>query len=290
MPTQQRNRFKSISSMALFASIPVMHYWRGEKDTKNTAVTGKTGRARKMPIEDEFLAVLMRLCLGMFVEDLSERFDISTSHMSKLFNTWISLLSRLLFPWPSQEMVRNSLPTQFDRYLSTRVIIDCTEIFIQRPYSLMKASESYSQYKKHNTFKVLVGISPAGVITFVSRLWLGRASDRYITQHSGILNLLDPGDNVMADRGFDIQDLLVSKKVTLNIPPFLSLRKQLTAQEVESTRRIVAVRIHVERAIGRVKEFHILDGILPISLAHVAEDIFVTCAYLTNFQTPLVSI
>ena len=215
--------------------------------------------------------------------------------MSKLFNTWILLLSRelrLLFPWPSQEMVRNSLPTQFDRYPSRRVIIDCTEIFIQRPYSLMKASESYSQYKKHNTFKVLVGITPAGEITFVSRLWLGRASDRYITQHSGILNLLDPGDNVMADRGFDIQDLLVSKKVTLNIPPFLSLRKQLTAQEVELTRRIAAVRIHVhvEHAIGRVKEFHILDGILPISLAHVAEDIFVTCAYLTNFQTPLVSI
>ena len=107
---------------------------------------------------------------------------------------------------------------KFD-YPFTRVILDCTEIFIEKPSCFRAQSATYSSYKSHNTAKGLVGISPQGAVTFVSDLFGGRASDRQIVVSSGILDLLEPGDSVMADRGFEIQDLLVSKKASFKYPP-----------------------------------------------------------------------
>ena len=90
----------------------------------------------------------------------------------------------------------------------------------------------------------------------------------------------------MVDRGFDIGDVL-PEGVTLNIPPFKGTRSQLTAEETEETSKIASVRIHVERAIGRVKNYHILEGIIPLSLTPVADQIFIVCCLLTNFLPPL---
>ena len=117
-------------------------------------------------------------------------------------------------------------------------------------------------------------------------MWSGTVSDRFITEKSGFLQYLEPGDNVMADRGFEITSIL-SPGVGLNIPPFKGSRAQLTAEEVTETIHIASVRIHVERAIGRIKNYHILDGTLPLTLAHIADHIFSVCSYLTNFLSPL---
>ena len=55
-------------------------------------------------------------------------------------------------------------------------------------------------------YQVLIGILPSGVITFVSKLYAGSISDKELTCCSRIMDLLQPGNSVMADRGFDIQD------------------------------------------------------------------------------------
>ena len=125
-----------------------------------------------------------------------------------------------------------------------------------------------------------------GCVTFVSKLWSGRVSDKQLTKDSGVLQYLEKGDNVMADRGFDIQDIL-PPGVTLNIPPFKGQRDQLSAEEAEETAKIASVRIHVERAIGRIKSYHILDGVMPLALSPTVNQIFTVCCYLTNFLPPL---
>ena len=95
--------------------------------------------------------------------------------------------------------------------------------------------------------------------------------------------------SIMADRGFDVQDDLTPLGVQLNIPPFLRGKSQLDAEELRETRRIASLRIHVERAMERIKNYHILDRTIPVSLTNVAEQIFTICALLANFMPPLCS-
>ena len=131
-----------------------------------------------------------------------------------------------------------------------------------------------------------MGIAPSGQVTFLSRLFSGYISDREIVCRSGFIDLLSNGDNVMADRGFNIRDLLLQKNAQLNIPAF-SGGKQLSARAVRKPRRIVSVKIHVECAMKRLKNFKILLGIVPLKLKNSMDQILLVCALLGNLSSPL---
>lgn len=197
------------------------------------------------------------------------------------------VLKDILIAWPTKEQVKRHLPKSFAKFPRTRVIIDCTELKIQKPTGPSAQKVTWSNYKSSNTFKLLVGISPTGAFTFVSQLWSGGVSDRHITMKSGLIDKLEPNDDCMADRGFNIRDLVTKRRATLNIPPF-SKGKQLSVKACTQTRRIAAVRIHVERAIQRLKNFKVLQGVLPLSLAFVADQTVTVCACLCNLMKPLV--
>ena len=183
------------------------------------------------------------------------------------------------------------MPESFkNTYPSTRCIIDCTEMYCQRPSSLATQSALYSQYKSHVTYKGLLGITPSGAITFVSQLFDGSISDKEIVRKSGFLQkyLWDAGDSVMADRGFLIEDDLKQFGVNLNIPAFLDGREQFTAAELKESQTIASVRIHNERAIQRVKKFKILRNEIPLTLHGSINQIWTTCCILCNFMPPLI--
>ena len=113
------------------------------------------------------------------------------------------------------------------KYPSVRVILDCTEIFVQRSSKLVNQSVTFSNYKHHATFKFLIGITPSGIISFVSEAWGGRVSDKQITINSGLLDFLQENDSVMADKGFIIKEALLERKCHLNCPPFMGSSAQL---------------------------------------------------------------
>lgn len=104
-------------------------------------------------------------------------------------------------------------------------------------------------YKKRNTLK-FIGITPCGTISYISQCWGGQVSDCYLTQHCGFLRLLQPGDLILADRGFNIEDDLKFYGAKLEIPAYIRGKKQLSLEEVECSKRLSRVRIHVERIIG----------------------------------------
>ena len=168
-----------------------------------------------------------------------------------------------LIKWPDRRTLSMTMPKCFlDSYgCKVTVIIDCFEIPIERPSNLIARACTWSSYKNHNTVKFLIGISPQGTITFISKAWGGRVSDRYITQYCGILDKLQPGDLILADRGFNIKDLVQKRDADINIPIINRSRRQITATSVLTNRKISNLRIHVERIISRIKTtFTILIG------------------------------
>ena len=257
-------------------------------------------RTHKLSVEDEFLLSLMKHKLGLYNKDLAVRFCIALSTVTKIVKTWINLIyTRLgsISIFPSRDVIIRNMTQEFkEQYPTSMIIVDCTEIKIQMPSSLIRKSQTYSNYKSANTFKGLVGVDSRGGIMFVSHLYTGSISDKEICQRSGFYDLLKlkqetgelmAGDAVMADKGFDIRNELDKIGMKLNIPPFLGKRKQLSKDDVLETQRIAHHRIHVERAIGKVKIFHIFDRPFFLKSAGIANQICTDCCLLSNFQDPL---
>lgn len=264
-------------------------------ETFNTLVStleGYDNNEFTMPVRDQVLMTLMKLKSNRVIGDLSRQFHISQSMASKIISHWLDKLEevlRPLIPWLPKETIQATMPEAFKKnFPNSTCIIDCSETLLQKPRNLGSRGESYSHYYSHNTVKYLVAVAPCGLIMFVSAAYGGRCSDKFITMDSGILTYLKPGDEVMADRGFTIKDLLFERKVRLVIPAFTKKRRPLTEEQVTYTRRIANVRIHVERAIRRLKVYKILSQIVPISMAPKVDKILRICAALVNLREDLI--
>ena len=274
---------------SLGAAVNNLVYYRSKR-TRQNAKKRINVNMKLSPINQLFLT-LVRLRVGLLHEDLGYRFNLSTSTVSSIVVTWIQLLYqrfKTLDMFPERCILRKFRPASFSKYPNCRVIIDGFEIFTQSPRHFEEQGNVYSAYKHHATFKFLLGIAYNGAITYVSEGFEGSVSDKELVKQCGILNLLQEGDLVMADRGFTIKDLLDPLGVTLKIPPFLNGRDKLTPQEEVETKRIARLRIHVERAIGRVKKFRLLEHVIPLNMRPIVTQMVFVAACLVNYQRPLI--
>lgn len=157
-------------------------YWLSSRKNVSASVYeevaangSKKGRSRSLRPFDEYFLVMCRLRQGFPEEHLSHLFDISTSTVSRIFISWINFMDLRLGQlniWPTRQVINETMPEDFkQKYSSTRVIIDCTEVRCQMPSSLHLNGELFSNYKHHTTLKGLIGISPGGAITFISQLY-----------------------------------------------------------------------------------------------------------------------
>lgn len=158
----------------------------------------------------QLLLTLMKLRLNLDFTDIAYRFGISNTTASNYFFSIIDVLYErynTLIIWPDREVLQKTVPECFREVFKKNVtiIIDCFEIFIQKPSNLKTNAQCWSNYKHHNTIKFLIGITPQGTICFISEAWGGRASDKFIVESSNFLNYIIPNDVVLADRGFLIK-------------------------------------------------------------------------------------
>ena len=223
---------------------------------------------------------------------LCDLFDISQTIGSNLFITWVLFLEKelkLLLPFSTlKDMEGIERPEIYRNNYCLRAIIDCTEFYIQKPSLPSSQRGTHSSYKARNTFKLFISISPALHINYVSKLFSGCISDKEITRRCGFLEELKPGDEVMADKGFNIQDLLALHHVRLIAPPILHKGRTGT-HTATMTRRVATKRIHVERIIRSLKSFGILQGVIPLTMKSYVDSIITVCAALVNLQPTIIA-
>ena len=132
-----------------------------------------------------------------------------------------------------------------------RHILDCTEIFIETPSDPVIRASTWSDYKHHNTAKILVSITPNGAFNLISETWGGRTSDVHLTRESEFYDILEPYDAVMADRGFTIAEDLLLHRADLFIPPGKRGQEQFKKADVQKTNTIANLRIFVDQTITK---------------------------------------
>ncbi len=262
----------------------------------------------KLSLENQLLMTLIKLRLDLQFTTLADLFNASKTTLHSMFWKWVDVIyfkMSFLIAWPDHEASMKTLPPVFSQYFPRLTgIIDCTEIFIHRPKNLKARAQVYSNYKKHSTAKFLIACTPHGSISFLSKAWGGRVSDVELVKNSGLISqkFHHHRDQILADRGFTLVDEFAAGcGVELIIPSFTKGKNQLSAKEVETTRQIASIRIHIERVIGLIKKrFTILRGPLPITMIKSRSDekdnsefssldkIVTVCAVLTNLGDSIV--
>ncbi|CAN7993680.1 unnamed protein product, partial [Ixodes hexagonus] len=241
----------------------------------------------KLTRANQLLLCLTKLKLGVPDDDLAVRFGISRTTVQNVFMTFLHVLYELLYEGIMQKMfpkgsyLATEMPESFRSFSSCKGSIDWSELEIEIPRSsIVTQSVTFSNYKARNTLKFLVAVAPNGAIIYTSGCYLGSTSDREVVKDCGILDKLTAGDLILADKGFAIFDLMPSG-TSLNIPP-LRGKRQFTADEVSYCKKIATCRVHVERAIQRVKIYRVHKRPLATKLVRV-------CSCLANLQSFIIA-
>ncbi|XP_052794413.1 uncharacterized protein LOC128227687 [Mya arenaria] len=166
-------------------------------------------------IQDQLLMALMKLRLNCKDLDLAVRFNTSRATVSNVINTYISVLHEILHDGvlkavgiPSQLKCKGFMPKSFEDFTSARIAMDATEIIQDVPSDMNSQSLSYSSYKSRHTVKAVTCVAPNGALVYSSDLYPGSTSDDAIVEHCHVLDQLQPGYLILADKGFNIFDKL----------------------------------------------------------------------------------
>ncbi|KAH6927623.1 hypothetical protein HPB50_006273 [Hyalomma asiaticum] len=198
----------------------------------------------------KLLLCLMKMKHGLTFSALGVLFGIHRTSASRIFYAILDVLyvsTQEWIKWFSRDVVQATMPPSFRlNYPNCRVIVDCSEVRIEKPGKVADRVNCWSNYKSDFTLKFLVGITPSGYITYISDVFGGRSSDTYILANSGLINLLEPGDMVMADKGFPhVKCDLENKDVTLVMPPFAKANQQFTKAEMQETYKLFSIEVEI---------------------------------------------
>jgi len=193
---------------------------------------------RTLEVRNQLLLTLIKLRLYITNFQLGRMFEVKQFEVYNIFVTWVKFMSkqwRKINIWPEKGTVRQFAPTDFKtKFTTTRAIFDGTECPIKSLQQQLQV----------------------------------------VLERSNLTQMVDQGDSVMADKGFDVQDLFAPMNVTVNISTVLRYRK------------ISSKRVHVERIIGLAKTYKILKNHMNHTVTSCNRN--TVCFMLTNFRKSIV--
>ena len=114
-------------------------------------------------------------------------------------------------------------------------------------------------------------------------------SDKEIATKCGVLDYIEYGDQILADRGFTVSEEIAYHEGILVMPSFTKGKKQLPKNEVDWDRYIARVRIHIERVIGRMRKFNLINTRIPLTQVDLLDEIMLCIAGLVNINKRIVN-
>ncbi|XP_069064834.1 uncharacterized protein [Pleurodeles waltl] len=248
--------------------------WKQCQQDAETIVKNDGTSEDTLSLIDQFFLFLCKIRQGFLEEDLAIRFNVSQSTVIKIIITWANylyILFRDLVVWPSREIIDQHMPDVFQAtYPRARVILSCIELKVQAFSFPNLLARPFSVQNKYTVFKGLLGISPHGDIIFKSPLYSGSTSEKEITKLSGILELLEPNDIVIAATHFEIQEDLQGVNahfVEYPFPIHVSTSSQEMDEEIVAVEEVLVgeAQISTEEPVTSVEEAQILvEGAGPV--------------------------
>ncbi|XP_046387292.1 uncharacterized protein LOC124156843 [Ischnura elegans] len=243
-------------------------------------------------MEERIVLTLLKFKLNISFKCISALMNVSPKTAKSYFIDTVDVLSAVLSEfiiWPTKEDIRCSFPKCFKGFEGTRCIVDCTETPLEIPSCLTCKIKTYSRYKGANTLKFLVSVASDGFITFCSRAYGGKCSDKFIFNDCGILNLLEEGDAVMSGKGFMVEEECRVRGIRLIRPPFVGKKKQLSVKEGVMNSEVARARVHVERAIQRLKLFSVFSSRIPWTILSKVNEMLIIACGIVNLSSPILS-
>lgn len=164
-------------------------------------------KSQKLDPPNEFFLFMVKLRQAKDDYDLGKTFGVSRKVAAQIFFVWLHFVYHRLQEedlFLDKDVIEATMPMDFkEKFGTTRIILDATEVKMTKPGKLSEQRSTWSSYKNANTAKVMVGISPKGVVTHISPAFGGATSDRQIIERSELLEdgKFESGDSIMADRG-----------------------------------------------------------------------------------------
>ena len=245
---------------------------------------------RSLSHQTELLAVLTICRQGLRISVMAYLLDRSDTTVERIFNGWVIFLATVFNKInlkPSNSFLVEMMPKSFVEtgHGSTDLVIDATEFKLQMASNYELNSLTFSNYKNHTTGKALIGIAPHGLGVLFSDVYPGSITDSEITDKSKAIDYVEEEQEIMSDRGFAIADLLISKGITLNRPKQKE-GQQFPDKESSENFDVAGTRIHVERFIGRVRDWNILNGVWPMNRIDMLTSTWQMLCHVVNLTTP----